>query len=100
MIIPKLDILSKLNGLDIPTLSTFLNIFSNLINLFSKNKLNKSPEEHVSNILFLFGIGRDINKESKLFWHKKNNKIDLDKEYNLDQEIYDNILNGMKLFAR
>lgn len=94
------NILSKLNGLDIPTLSTFINIFSNLVNLFSKNKLNRSPEERVSNILVLFGIGRDINNESKLFWNEKDNKIDLDKNYNLDQEIYDKILNGMKLFAR
>jgi hypothetical protein len=94
------NILSKLKGLDIPTLSTFLNIFSNLVNLFSKNKLNRSPEERISNILVLFGIGRDINKESQLFWNEKDNKIDLDKNYNLDQEIYDKILNGMKLFAR
>jgi cholesterol oxidase len=95
-----INILSKLNGLDIPTLSTFINIFSNLVNLFSKNKLNRSPEERVSNILVLFGIGRDINNESKLFWNEKDNKIDLDKNYNLDQEIYDKILNGMKFFAR
>ncbi len=94
------NILSKLKGLDIPTLSTFLNIFSNLVNLFSKNKLNRSPEERVSNILLLFGIGRDVNKESKLFWNDKDNQIDLDKDYNLDQEIYDKILNGMKLFAQ
>lgn len=93
------NILSKLKGLDIPTLSTFLNIFSNLVNLLSNNKLNRSPEERVSNILILFGIGRDINKDSKLFWNEKDNKIDLDKEYNLDQEIYDNIVNGMKMFA-
>jgi cholesterol oxidase len=94
------NILSKLKGLDIPTLSTFLNIFSDLVNLFSKNKLNRSPEERVSNILLLFGIGRDVNKESKLFWNDKDNQIDLDKDYNLDQEIYDKILNGMKLFAQ
>jgi hypothetical protein len=94
------NILSKLKGLDISTLSTFVNIFSNLVNLFSKNKLNRSPEQRVSNILVLFGIGRDVNKESKLFWNTKDNKIDLDKDYNLDQEIYDKILNGMKLFAR
>lgn len=89
-----------MHGIDIPTFSTFLNIFSNLINLFSKNKLNRSPEERVSNILVLFGIGRDVNKESKLFWNDKDNKIDLDKEYDLDQEIYDKMLNGMKLFAQ
>jgi hypothetical protein len=94
------NILSKLKGLDIPTLSTFLNIFSNLVNLFSKNKLNRSPEERVSNIFILFGIGRDVNKESNLFWNDKDNQIDLDKDYNLDQEIYDKILNGMKLFAQ
>jgi cholesterol oxidase len=95
------NILSKLiSGLDISTISTFVNIFSNLVNIFSKNKLNRSPEERVSNILVLFGIGRDVNKESKLFLNEKNNRIDLDTDYDLDQPIYDKILNGMKLFAR
>jgi hypothetical protein len=94
------NILSKLKEIDIPTLSTFLNIFSNFVSLFSKNKLNRSSEELVSNILVLFGIGRDNNEESQLFWNNKDNKIDLDKDYNLDQEIYDKILNGMKLFAQ
>ncbi|HET9774512.1 MAG TPA: GMC family oxidoreductase, partial [Nitrososphaeraceae archaeon] len=95
------DILSKLiKGLDISTLSTFVNIFSNLVSLFSRSKLNRSPEERVSNILVLFGIGRDVNQESKLLLNEKNNRIDLDADYNLDQPIYEKILNGMKMFAR
>jgi choline dehydrogenase-like flavoprotein len=68
-----------------------------LIGIFS-NKANLTPEERVSNILVLFGIGRDSNTTSKLTLGHRN-RIDLDNNYNLQQPIFDQIINGMKLFA-
>jgi choline dehydrogenase-like flavoprotein len=89
------NILAKLiDGFNISSLG---NLFSTLLNIFSA-EANLTPEERVSNILILFGIGRDINTISKLILGN-NNKIDLDKNYDLQQPIYDEILNGMKLFA-
>lgn len=79
-------------------LSSLGNLFSTLLNIFL-SKSNLTPEERVSNILVLFGIGRDINTNSKLILDDKN-KINLDKNYDLQQAIYDEILNGMKLFAQ
>jgi cholesterol oxidase len=69
-----------------------------LLSIFS-NKGNLTPEERVSNMLVLFGIGRDNNTTSKLTLDNRN-RIDLDNNYNLQQPIFDQIINGMKLFAQ
>ena len=93
------SILSGLtDGFSLSILSSLGNIFSTLLNIFS-NKANLTPEERVSNILVLFGIGRDNNSTSKLILDDKN-KINLNNNYNLQQPIFDQILNGMKLFAQ
>ncbi len=63
-------VLSRL--MDVSILSSLGNIFSTLVNIFS-NKANLTPEERVSNILVLFGIGRDNNTTSKLSLDSKNN---------------------------
>jgi cholesterol oxidase len=90
-------ILAKLiHGFNIPVISTLGNIYSNLLNIFSNDR---TPEERVSNMLVLFGTGRDNNTTSKLFLTDEN-RIDLDNDYNLQQPIYDQILNGMRLFAQ
>jgi cholesterol oxidase len=92
-------ILSRLmDGFSVSILSSLGNIFSTLVNIFS-NKANLTPEERVSNILVLFGMGRDNNTTSKLTLDNKNN-IDLDNDYDLQQPIFDQILDGMKLFAQ
>jgi choline dehydrogenase-like flavoprotein len=78
-------------------LSTLENISSALSKIFS-NKPNLTPEERVSNILILFGIGRDNDTNSKLKLNE--NKIDLEHDYNLQQDIFNKILNGMKMFAQ
>jgi cholesterol oxidase len=92
-------ILSRLmDGFSVSILSSLGNIFSTLLNIFS-NKANLTPEERVSNILVLFGMGRDNNTTSKLTLDNKNN-IDLDHDFNLQQPIFDQILDGMKLFAQ
>jgi cholesterol oxidase len=73
------------------------NIVSSLLKTFS-NKANLTPEERVSNILVLFGIGRDDNTTSNLILENGNN-INLDNEYPLAQPIFDQLLEGMNLFA-
>src|SRR5215213_3584447 len=92
-------ILGKLiDGFNISVLSDLARILSTLIDIFS-NKWNLTPEERVSNILILFGIGRDNNTTSKLTLDNRN-RIDLNINYNLEQPIFDQIINGMKLFAQ
>jgi hypothetical protein len=93
------NILAKLmDGSNASILSTLGRVFSTLLGIFS-NKANLTPEERVSNMLVLFGIGRDNNTTSKLTLGNKN-RIDLDNNYNLQQPIFDQIINGMKLFAQ
>jgi cholesterol oxidase len=82
----------------IAILSNLRNLYSTLLNIFS-DKVNPTPEERVSNMLILFGIGRDSNTTSKLTLGNEN-RIDLDNDYNLQQPTYDKILNGMKMFAQ
>ena len=80
------NILAKLiDGFNVSILSTLGNIFSTLLNIFS-NKRNLTPEERVSNMLVLFGIGRDNNTTAKLTLGNRN-RIDLDNNYNLQQRI-------------
>jgi cholesterol oxidase len=69
-----------------------------MFDIFS-NKTNLTAEERVSNMLVLFGMGRDSNATSKLTLDNRS-KIDLDNNYNLQQPIFDQIINGMKLFAQ
>jgi cholesterol oxidase len=59
-----------------------------------------TPEERISNILVLFGTGRDKEGKVQLILNDKGNSIDLNGKYDLDQPIYDKILGGMKLFAQ
>jgi cholesterol oxidase len=82
---------------NIAILSNLSNLYSSFLHIFS-NKINSTPEERVSNVLILFGMGRDINTTAKLILGNKNN-IALDSDYNLDQPAYDMMLNGMKMFA-
>jgi len=93
------NILGKLmDGFNVSVLSNLARILSTLFDIFS-NKPNLTPEERVSNMLVLFGIGRDDNTTSKLTLDNRN-RIDLDTNYNLQQPIFDQIINGMKLFAQ
>jgi len=83
---------------NIAILSNLSNLYSTFLRIFS-NKVNSTPEERVSNVLILFGMGRDVNTTAKLILGNKDN-IALDSDYNLDQPAYDMVLNGMKLFAQ
>lgn len=93
------DILAKLiYGFDVSILSSLGGVISGILDIFS-NKANLTAEERVSNILVLFGMGRDNNTSSKLILDNRN-RIDLDSNYDLQQSIFDQIINGMKLFAQ
>src|SRR5215204_2834823 len=74
------------------------NILYSLLSFISR-KADLTPEERVSNMLVLFGIGRDDNTTSKLIPSDRNG-IDLENNYNLEQPIFNQIINGMKLFAQ
>jgi choline dehydrogenase-like flavoprotein len=74
------------------------NILSALLKFIS-SKADLTPEERVSNMLVLFGIGRDNITTSKLIPDDRNG-IDLDSPYDLEQPIFKQILSGMKLFAQ
>jgi cholesterol oxidase len=93
------DILAKLmDGFDASLLSRLGSISSTVIDIFS-NKANLTAEERVSNMLVLFGMGRDINNTSKLILDSRK-AIDLDRDYDLQQPIFGQIIGGMKLFAQ
>ena len=93
------DILAKLmDGFDVSILSGLGPVLSNMFDFFS-NKANLTAEERVSNMLVLFGMGRDNNATSKLILDNRK-IIDLDSDYNLQQPIFDQIISGMKLFAQ
>jgi hypothetical protein len=93
------SILAKLmDGFNLFVLTNLAPFLSTLLNIFT-NKANLTPEERVSNMLILFGIGRDTHSTSKLMLNNRN-RIDLDSNYNLEQPIFDQIINGMKLFAQ
>jgi GMC oxidoreductase len=93
------NILAKLmDGFDLSILSNLGRILSSMYDIFS-NKANLTAEERVSNMLVLFGMGRDNNATSKLILDNRN-MIDLDSNYNLEQPIFDQIISGMKLFAQ
>ncbi len=92
------NILAKLmDGSNISILSSLGNVLSHLLNIFSRTNL--SPEERVSNMMVLFGIGCDNNTTSKLILGS-GNRIDLDNNYDLNQPIFGQIIDGMKLFAK
>jgi GMC oxidoreductase len=93
------DTLAKLmDGFDISILSRLGGILSSVFDIFS-NKANMTEEERVSNMLVLFGMGRDNNDTSKLILDNRN-IIDLDIDYDLEQPIFDQIISGMKFFAQ
>jgi cholesterol oxidase len=93
------DILAKLmDGFDVSIFSRLGRILSSMFDTFS-NKANLTEEERVSNMLVLFGMGRDKNDTTKLILDNRK-IIDLDSDYDLQQPIFDQIISGMKLFAQ
>jgi len=57
----------------------------------------QSAEERLYNILLLFGVGVD-GSDGHMILDKEGN-LDLEKPYDLDQSIYNDLTNGMKLLS-
>ncbi len=59
--------------------------------------LFRSPEEHVNNILVLFGIGLEEPRSQLIL--DGNDRLDLTEPRNFDQPVFDHIIHTMGLFA-
>jgi cholesterol oxidase len=70
---------------------------SDLIGFITKG--TESAEERVSNILMLGAMGRD-NSDARLVFDNNNRRLDLEKDYSLDQQVFEDIIVTMKLFAK
>ncbi|HEU4448219.1 MAG TPA: GMC family oxidoreductase [Nitrososphaeraceae archaeon] len=82
-------------GCNMSMLTKLVDLYSDLGDFLD----NRTPEERVSNILVLFGTGRDNDPNAKLYPSPEYG-ITLRENYNLNQPIYRQILDGMKLFAQ
>ena len=83
-------------GINLSFLTDLVSKITQLVQLFQKEIL--SPEEKVSNILMLGGIGRD-NPNGDLVLNQDNN-LDLKEKYDLEQGIFNQIIDAMKDFAK
>jgi choline dehydrogenase-like flavoprotein len=64
---------------------------------FDERTLMQSPDERVRNILILFGMGVDSSMGHLIL---ARNKLDLEKSYDLEHPVYNNIIDTMHLFAK
>ena len=92
--------LSKfVEGRDPSILIEPLDTLQKILELLRKG--NQSPEERVSNILVLFGIGIDRpDRHGRLNLDNANDTITLEQEYDLTQEIFTKIISSMREFAK
>jgi hypothetical protein len=91
------QLLKLIEGVD---LSSLLNLSTRLTDLITfLTKGTESAEERVSNIIMLGGIGRD-NSDARLVFDNNNRRLDLEKDYPLNQQIFEDIIQTMKLFAK
>jgi cholesterol oxidase len=92
------QLLKMIEGLDISSLLNLSTSLTDLIKFLTKG--TETPEERVSNIIMLGGIGRDDNSNTRLIFDNNHNRIDLENDYPLNQKIFDDIIDAMKLFAK
>lgn len=91
------QLLKLIEGIDLSSLFNLSTGLSDLIGFVTKG--TESAEERVSNILMLGAMGRD-NSESRLVFDNNNGHLDLEKDYPLDQQVFKDIIETMKLFAK
>src|SRR5215203_1451142 len=91
------QLLKLIEGIDLSSLLHLSTKLTDLIRFLTKG--TESAEERVSNILMLGGIGRD-NSDARLVFDNNNNRLDLEKDYPLDQQVFVDIIETMKLFAK
>jgi choline dehydrogenase-like flavoprotein len=91
------QLLKLIEGTDISSLLDLSTRLTDLIRFLTKG--TESAEERVSNILMLGGIGRD-NSDARLVFDSNRKRLDLEKDYPLDQQIFEDIIRTMKTFAK
>ncbi len=60
----------------------------------------QSPEERVYNVLMLGGIGIDEPKAQLVIDSNNNDSLNLKEPYDLNQPVFNDIIDAMKLFAK
>jgi cholesterol oxidase len=92
-----MDQLYKLiEGIDLSSLFTLNTGLTDLIRFITKG--TESAEERVSNILMLGAMGKD-NSDARLVFDNDTGRLDLENDYSLDQQVFKDIIETMKLFA-
>ena len=91
------QLLKLIEGVDLSSLLNLSTRLTDLIRFLTKG--TESAEERVSNIIMLGGIGRD-NSDARLVFDNNNRRLDLEKDYPLNQQIFEDIIQTMKLFAK
>jgi GMC oxidoreductase len=93
-----MDQLYKLiEGIDLSSLFTLNTGLTDLVRFITKG--TESAEERVSNILMLGAMGKD-NSDARLVFDNDNGRLDLENDYSLDQQVFGDIIETMKLFAK
>jgi hypothetical protein len=91
------QLLKLIEGIDLSSLFNLSTGLSDLIDFVTKG--TESAEERVSNILMLGAMGRD-NSDARLVFDNNNRRLDLERDYSLDQQVFEDIIETMKLFAK
>ena len=93
-----MDQLYKLvEGIDLSSLFTLNTGLTDLIRFITKG--TESAEERVSNILMLGAMGKD-NSDARLVFDNDTGRLDLENDYLLDQQVFKDIIETMKQFAK
>jgi cholesterol oxidase len=97
------ELFKLIEGLDITSSSILMNKVAEIITDLDRITLDdktraKSPDERVRNILMLGGIGID-NANGHLIIDEDDH-LNLKEPYDLDQVVFDDIINAMKQFAK
>ena len=91
------QLLRLIEGIDLSSLFNLSTGLSDLIGFITKG--TESAEERVSNILMLGAMGRD-NSDARLVFDNNNGRLDLENDYPLNQQVFEDIIETMKLFAK
>jgi len=91
------QLLKLIEGMDLSSLFNLNTGLSDLIGFITKG--TESAEERVSNILMLGAMGKD-NSDARLVFDNNKGRLDLENDYLLDQQVFEDIIETMKLFAK
>jgi hypothetical protein len=91
------QLLKLIEGIDLSSLFNLNTGLSDLIGFITKG--TESAEERVSNILMLGAMGKD-NSDARLVFDNDKGRLDLENDYLLDQQVFEDIIETMKLFAK